>query len=100
MIQVFKFSLLDWAETSPGISQKGFESEGLRFRLVEYARGAKHEDWCARGHKGLVLEGEIEFETPEEKLNIKAGEAFEIPEGTPHRAKNVAPSASRFFLAD
>ncbi|MDD5542783.1 MAG: cupin domain-containing protein [Acidobacteriia bacterium] len=100
MIKSFQFFQLDWNETSPGITQKGFESDGSRFRLVQYAVDAKHEEWCARGHIGLVLDGEIEFETPEEKLRIKSGEAFEIPEGTPHRAKNVASVPSRFFLAD
>lgn len=100
MIETFNFEQLEWLETSPGICQKGFESQGQRFRLVEYAANARHEEWCARGHCGLVLEGEIVFETPAESFTIKAGEAFNIPEGNPHRARNAAAARSRFFLAD
>lgn len=100
MIETYNFSQLDWMETSPGIRQKGYESAGQRFRLVEYAIGAKHEEWCARGHRGYVLEGVVEFETPVEKFLVKAGEAFYIPEGDPHRARNLATTPSRFFLAD
>jgi quercetin dioxygenase-like cupin family protein len=100
MIEKFDFVQLDWVETSPGILQKGFETNGQRFRLVEYATGARHEEWCARAHKGYVLEGIIEFETPDAKFQVKAGEAFCISEGEPHRARNAAIPPSRFFLAD
>lgn len=100
MIETFKFEMLDWIETSTGISQKGYESNGHRYRLVQYAVGAKHEEWCAREHRGYVLEGEIEFETPVETFQIKAGEAFFIPEGTPHRARNAGANPARFFLID
>ena len=100
MIETFNFEMLEWIETSPGIFQKGFESGGQRYRLVEYAVNAKHEEWCARGHRGLVLVGSVEFETPEETTQVKAGEAFDIPEGTPHRARNAAEISTRFFLAD
>lgn len=100
MIETFIFEEQDWIETSPGIRQKGFESEGHRFRLVEYAVDARHDEWCARGHLGYVLDGAIEFEMPDQKILVKTGEAFYVPEGDPHRARNVAPVPSRFFLAD
>ncbi len=100
MIESFDFGLLEWLETSPGIRQKGYESDGRRFRMVEYAAGAHHEEWCAREHRGFVLEGVVEFETPEEVLQVKAGEAFYIQEGAPHRARNGSESPARFFLAD
>ncbi|MBZ5553011.1 MAG: cupin domain-containing protein [Acidobacteriia bacterium] len=100
MIETFSFERQDWAETSPGIRQKGFESDGHRFRLVEYAVDARHEEWCARGHLGYVLEGTIEFEMPDQKILVKTGEAFHVAEGTPHRARNAAAIPSRFFLAD
>jgi quercetin dioxygenase-like cupin family protein len=100
MIETFKFEAQSWVETSPGICQKGCESGGHRFRLVEYATDARHEEWCARGHLGYVLEGVIEFETPDQKFLVKAGEAFHVPEGDPHRARNAAATPSRFFLAD
>lgn len=100
MIQTFKFSLLEWVETSPGISQKGFECNGHRYRLVKYDVGARHEEWCARDHRGYVLEGAIEFETPAERFQIEAGEAFFISEGSPHRARNAGAVLSLFFLVD
>ncbi len=100
MIEKFDFDMLEWVETSPGILQKGYESEGKRYRIVEYRPNARHNEWCAREHRGIVLEGVIEFETPEERLQVKAGEAFWIEEGTPHRASNGSDRPSRFFLAD
>jgi hypothetical protein len=29
--------------------------------MVEYGPGASREDWCEEGHRGFVVEGEIEY---------------------------------------
>src|SRR5919106_3065614 len=70
--------------------------------LVEYAQGARREEWCADGHRGLVLEGAIEYEFNDGSppLSAAKGEAFRLPGGSGHRGRNVAAAPTRLFLID
>lgn len=49
--------------------------------MVEYGPGASREDWCEEGHRGFVVEGEIEyrFDDGRELLRAGEGEAFLLP---------------------
>ena len=71
-----------------------------RFRIVEYEEKASHPDWCAIGHIGFVLEGEIRYELEKGELRVQKGKGFLFPSGTRHRGHNVFPGVTRFFLVD
>jgi len=93
---------LDWADDVPGIRDKAGTVDGARWALVEYAEGAAREEWCEDGHRGLVLEGEIEYEFADgrEPLRAAGGHAFLLPTGVAHRGRNLAGGATTMFLID
>ena len=69
----------------PGVRFKGFEQNGRKLRLVEFARGFKEPDWCRKGHIGYVLEGEAELQFSERTVSLKAGDGIFIPAGEDHK---------------
>jgi quercetin dioxygenase-like cupin family protein len=99
---VLPFDSLDWEEEAPGIRARAAEVTEQRWALVEYAQGAQREEWCADGHRGLVLEGAIEYEFNDGSppLSAAKGEAFRLPGGSGHRGRNVAAAPTRLFLID
>lgn len=104
--QKVPFGTLDWLDDAPGIRAKEVQVEGKRWAIVEYAEGAWREEWCEEGHRGFVLEGEIEYEFDDgsEPLRARKGEAFLLPTAPltrgAHRGRNLTPGSTRLFLID
>jgi quercetin dioxygenase-like cupin family protein len=79
-ISKFPFQTLDWSsipkeehkgETGMAYWQTAFMND-IRVRKVEYTAGYKADHWCSKGHIILCMEGEIETELDNgrvEKLN-------------------------------
>ena len=100
--RAIRFADIDWEDDVPGIRDRAQTVDGARWALVEYAEGASREEWCEEGHRGLVLEGEIEYEFPDGRGRLRAGkgDAFVLPAGVAHRGRNVADGATTMFLID
>jgi quercetin dioxygenase-like cupin family protein len=96
------FGEIDWVEDVPGIRACERHVDGRRWAMVEYAQGARREQWCRDGHLGFVLEGAIryEFEDGGEALTANEGDAFSLSTGRAHRGRNLAQTATRLFLID
>ncbi len=100
------FGELDWAEDAPGITAREVEVGGARWAMVRYAEGAGREQWCEEGHRGYVVEGEIEYEFDDgsDPLRTSEGEAFLLPPAAlgagAHRGRNLAPVPTQLFLID
>ena len=97
-----RLSDTDWANDVTGIRDKAESVDGARWALVEYAEGASREEWCEEGHRGLVLEGEIEYEFSDgrERLRAATGHAFLLTTGVAHRGRNLADGPTTMFLID
>jgi quercetin dioxygenase-like cupin family protein len=93
---------LDWADDVPGIRDRALTVDGARWAIVEYAEGAGRDEWCEDGHRGLVLDGEIEYEFSDGRENVRAGKghAFLLPSGIAHRGRNLAGGPTTMFLID
>jgi quercetin dioxygenase-like cupin family protein len=93
---------IEWADDVPGIRDRAATVDGARWALVEYAEGAAREEWCEEGHRGLVLEGEIEYEFVDGRDRLRAGRghAFVLPSGIAHRGRNLAGGPTTMFLID
>lgn len=91
-----------WVDDVPGIRAREAEIEGRRWAIVEYAAGARREEWCLDGHAGFVLEGELEYEFSDDDLPlvVSEGDAFTLATGRGHRGRNLRDSNSRLFLVD
>lgn len=101
------FGELAWTDDAPGIRAREAGVGGARWAMVEYAPGASREDWCEEGHRGFVVEGEIEyrFDDGREPLRAREGEAFFLPPaplgGGAHSGRNPSGAApARLFLID
>ncbi|HUP33688.1 MAG TPA: hypothetical protein VM184_11680 [Gaiellaceae bacterium] len=96
------FAAVEWADDGPGIRARAVQAAGSRWALVEYGSGAQRDEWCTDGHRGYVLEGEIEYEfddgTP--SLACTQGQGFLLAAGTGHRGRNPSGSVTRLFLID
>jgi quercetin dioxygenase-like cupin family protein len=100
--RALRLSDIDWADDVPGIRDKAETVDGARWALVEYEHGASREEWCEDGHRGFVLDGEIEYEFSDgrERLRAGKGHAFLLPGGVAHRGRNLAGGATTMFLID
>jgi len=100
------FGEMEWTDDAPGIRTREAEVEGARWAIVRYGEGVRREEWCEEGHRGYVVEGEIEYEFDDgrEPLRASEGEAFVVPPATlgsgAHRGRNLAPGPTRLFLID
>jgi quercetin dioxygenase-like cupin family protein len=88
---------------APGIASRAVDVNGVRWAVVDYEPGVLREEWCAEGHSGYVLAGEVtyEFEGGDRPpLSVRAGDGFTLPdEGSRHRGRAGAAGA-RLFLID
>src|SRR3954451_22716891 len=75
---------------------------GTRWALVEYEPGAGRADWCETPHSGYVLNGALTyaFEDGREDLELRAGDAFALPEAPRHRGRNQGTETVRLFIVD
>ena len=91
-----------WADDVPGIRAREAHVDGRRWAIVEYAAGARREEYCLDGHAGYVLEGEIEYEFSDgdPPMVVSQGDAFTLATGRGHRGRNTRDSSSRLFLID
>ncbi len=58
--------------------------------------------WCAKGHYGLILEGEMEIEYPNETIGYKKGDGVFIPDGAEHKHKGrvITESVKVIFIEE
>lgn len=96
------FGEIEWADDTPGIQARERVVDGRRWAVVEYAQGARREEWCRDGHVGFVLRGAIryEFDDGGEALIASEGDAFSLSTGRAHRGRNLANGPTRLFLID
>jgi len=96
------FGEIDWADDQPDIHSRAAQALGQRWAIVEYEAGAAREEWCADGHRGYVLAGEIEYEFDDGSppLRVEQGEGFYLAAGTGHRGHNPGASSTQLFLID
>lgn len=96
------FDQIDWVDDVPGIRAREQLLGGRRWAIVEYAPGARREEWCRDGHVGLVLHGNIryDFDDGGSALTANQGDAFVLSTGRAHRGRNLADGPTRLFLID
>jgi hypothetical protein len=102
MDEKLPFADISWADDVPGIRVREAVIEARRWAIVEYALGARREDWCIDGHAGFVLSGAIEYEFRDggPPLSLDEGEAFALSTGRAHRGANRANGPTQLFVID
>jgi quercetin dioxygenase-like cupin family protein len=93
------FGRLEWQSPMTGVRHKILDQDGVRLRLVEYAKEMPPH-WCERGHHGYLLAGRMEIEYDSGREVYGPGEGITIPDGPEHRhrATILSDTALVFFV--
>jgi len=81
------FESMTWETPADDIRFKSYEQGGRKLRLVEFAKEFVELDWCAKGHIGYVLEGQMEIDFNGKVIQFGPGEGVFIPAGEEHKHK-------------
>jgi hypothetical protein len=94
-----EFNKIEWEFPIDGVKCKKYSYENKQIRLIEYTKNMPLH-WCNKGHIGLILEGEIELEYPNEIIRYKKGDGVFIPDGEEHkhRGRVITDSAKIIFI--
>lgn len=90
------FESLPWEQPAAGVRFKACVRNGQRLRLAEFTREFVEADWCAKGHIGYILEGEMEIDFHGRVVKFRAGDGLFIPAGPEygHKARVLTESAT------
>jgi quercetin dioxygenase-like cupin family protein len=96
------FESVGWEDDQADIRSRAARALGQRWAIVEYSAGAARTDWCTDGHRGYVLDGQIEYEFDDGSppLSVGQGQGFFLAAGTGHRGRNHGGTVTRLFLID
>ena len=88
-----RLASMDWESPAPKVRRKLHRVGNRQLRVVEFAEGLEHPEWCQVGHIGYVLEGRLALEFEEQTVELGPGEGFIIPdgEGSQHRPVPLTP---------
>ena len=95
------FDAIPWTSPKPGARFKVYKEDTHQLRLVEFSNGFTEKEWCLKGHRGYILEGELEMSFPDKTVVYKAGDAIVIPTGEEHKHKGrILSDRVRFFVIE
>jgi quercetin dioxygenase-like cupin family protein len=98
---VVPFDAGQWLEEAAGVRAIVRDVDGARWAVVEYAPGSGRPEWCAVGHLGYVLSGEIEYEFQSGgSIAARTGQGFVLPSGDGHRGHNHGEEPARLLVID
>jgi quercetin dioxygenase-like cupin family protein len=81
------FKSIQWESPADGVRFKAYEQGGKKLRLVEFSKEFVEPDWCAKGHIGYILEGQIEIDFGGKAIVFSSGDGLFIPTGEEHKHK-------------
>jgi quercetin dioxygenase-like cupin family protein len=76
-----RFSSMDWESPTPNVRRKIHRVGNRQLRVVEFAKGLEHPEWCSVGHIGYILDGRLSLEFEGRTLELGPGDGFIVPEG-------------------
>jgi quercetin dioxygenase-like cupin family protein len=85
------FAGMEWESPTSGARFKSYVADGKQLRLLELSEEFVEQDWCEKGHIGLVLEGALEVDCHGQSVNYKEGDGLFIPRGQAHKARSLTP---------
>ena len=95
------FSSIDWTSPAVGVREKAVEVGPLRYRIVEFTPEFVEDGWCARGHIGFMIEGELEIAFADHTIGLRRGDGLFIPGGEESKHKATATTeVARVLLVD
>lgn len=93
------FETMEWQTPAIGVRFKVYEQNGKKLRLVEFSKDFVEQDWCAKGHIGYILEGQIEIDFGGKTIAFGPNDGVFIPAGKKHKAK-VRTNTAKAILVE
>ncbi len=95
------FNDIEWESPMEGVKCKTYNYGNKQIRLIEYTREMPAH-FCEKGHYGLILDGEIEIEYPNDKVIYRKGDGVFIPDGPEHKHKGraITETVKVIFIED
>jgi quercetin dioxygenase-like cupin family protein len=81
------FESMEWETPAEGVRFKAYEEGGRKLRLVEFGKEFIEPDWCAKGHIGYILQGQMEIDFDGKVILFGPGDGVFIPPGQEHKHK-------------
>lgn len=81
------FNDMPWEQPAVGVRSKVHEQNGRKLRLAEFTSEFVERHWCAKGHIGYVLRGQMEINFDGRVITLGEGDGLFIPPGKPHKHK-------------
>ena len=81
-----------------GVKSKTYTGEEYKIRIVEFTDEFVEEDWCKKGHVGLVLEGSMKIEFENETLLFEKGDGIYIDSSGSDKHKAIIEEGGRVKL--
>ncbi len=96
------FEALPWVDVAPGARAKIALHGAVRLRLLELTPRFVEEQWCVRGHAGVVLEGAIEIALRSRTFEAHARDGLFLPagDGGAHRARALTDRVLLFLVEE
>lgn len=76
---------LEWINADKGTRYKLYKNNEIQVRLIEFAAGLQHPQWCLTGHTAYVIDGRLEIRFASHSEIYEPGDALIIPEGEEHK---------------
>ncbi len=84
------FNAMPWQSPAAGVRFKAHERADRKLRLVEFTKDFVEADWCAKGHIGYILEGQLEIDFSGNPVTFNPSDGIFIPPGDEHKHKGRA----------
>lgn len=107
-IPYFEFETFDWTviQKEQHIGESGFATwqvlhlDNIRVRIVEYSANYKADHWCKKGHIIYCLEGEMNTELEDGRINLlsKGMTYFVGDDSAAHRSSST--NGCKLFIVD
>jgi len=96
------FDGLEWQDGIRGARFKVHREGNKQIRLLEFTSEFVEPEWCAKGHTGLVLKGELEIDFRGKLVRYPEGSAIFIPSGAQnaHKARSISAVTQLFLVED
>jgi hypothetical protein len=102
------FQITDWASVEPtehageyGVAHWRTRQFGdIRVRIVEYSAGYLADHWCEKGHVILCLEGELQTELRDGRVEVlRPGMSYQVGDGM-QAHRSYSPKGAKLFIVD
>lgn len=72
----------------------------IRVRIVEYSPGYLADHWCEKGHVILCLEGELQTELKDGRVEVLLpGMSYQVGDGM-QAHRSYSPNGAKLFIVD